>query len=59
MVKCEALNRSKEVGGLGFMDVRVMNVCLMSKWIDKLERGDTSVCCELSWKKYLNNKSIF
>jgi hypothetical protein len=44
MVKWEALNRPKDYGGLGFMDVRVMNICLMCKWIDK---------------KYLGNKSIF
>lgn len=43
MVKWEALNRPKEFGGLGFMDVRVMNVCLLSKWIDKLERDDNSL----------------
>lgn len=28
MIKWEALNRPKEFGGLGFMDVRVMNTCL-------------------------------
>jgi hypothetical protein len=28
MIKCEALNRPKEFGGLRFMDVRVMNTCL-------------------------------
>ena len=59
MVKWEALSRPKESGGLGFMDVRAMNVCLLSKWIDKLERGDESMCCELLRKKYLGQKSIF
>ena len=39
MIKLEALNRTKEFGGLGFADVRVMNTCLLAKWIDKLERG--------------------
>jgi len=38
MIKWEALNRPKEFGGLGFLDVRSMNICLLSKWIDKLER---------------------
>ncbi|CAD6214032.1 unnamed protein product [Miscanthus lutarioriparius] len=39
MIKWEALHRTKEFGGLGFMAVRVMNTCLLAKWIDKLERG--------------------
>jgi hypothetical protein len=39
MIKWEALNRPREFGGLGFLDVRVMNTCLLHKWIDKLERG--------------------
>ena len=36
MIKWEALNKPKVFGGLGFMDVRAMNVCLMVKWIDKI-----------------------
>jgi len=40
MIKWEALNRPKEVGGLGFMDVRAMNISLLAKWIDRLERGE-------------------
>jgi hypothetical protein len=53
MIKWESLNRPKEFGGLGFLDVRVMNKCLLAKWIDKLERGDDSLCCSLLRKKYL------
>ena len=47
MIRWEAPNRPKEFGGLGFIDVRVMNNCLLGKWIDKLERGDESLCCAL------------
>jgi hypothetical protein len=47
MIKWEALSRPKDFGGLGFLDVRVMNVCLLAKWIDKLERDDGSLCCSL------------
>ena len=57
--KWEALNKPKEFEGLGFMDVRVRNVCLLVKWIEKLERGDDSLCCSLLRKKYLGQKSIF
>lgn len=41
------------------MDVRVMNTCLLARWIDKLERGHNSLCCTLLWNKYLGQKSIF
>ena len=33
MVKWEALCRPTDIGGLGFLDTRVMNICLLSKWI--------------------------
>jgi hypothetical protein len=59
MIKWEALIRPKEFGGLVFADVRVMNTCLMVKWIDKLERGDNSLCCSLLRRKYLRERSIF
>lgn len=39
MIKWEALSRPKEYGGLRFMDVGAMNICLFVKWTDKLERG--------------------
>lgn len=35
------------------MDVRIMNTCLLSKWIDKLEIDDKGLCCSLLKKKYL------
>jgi len=53
------LSRPKDFGGLGFLDVRVMNVCLLAKWIGKLERDDNNLCCSLLKKKYLGDKSIF
>jgi len=59
MIKWESLNRPKVFGGLGFMDVRVMNTCLMVKWIYKLERGHNSLCCMLLRNKYLGNKTFF
>lgn len=59
MIKWEALIRPKEFGGLDFTEVRVMNTCLMSKWIDKLERGDNCLCCSLLRRKYLGEKVFF
>jgi hypothetical protein len=39
MVKWADLARPKDFGGLGFNDTKLMNQCLLSKWIIKLERG--------------------
>jgi hypothetical protein len=59
MIKWEALNRPKDFGGLGFLDVRVMNTCLLAKWIDRLEKDEDNLCCSLLRNKYLGSKSIF
>ena len=59
MVKWEALAIPKDFGGLGFTDVRAMNICLVGKWINKLEIGTNNICCDLLRKKYLGEKSIF
>lgn len=39
------------------MDASVMHICC--KWINKLEKGETCICCELLRRKYLDAKSIF
>jgi hypothetical protein len=39
MVEWEVLARPKKFGGLEFTDTRLMNQCLLPKWIIKLERG--------------------
>jgi hypothetical protein len=36
-----------------------MNMCLLLKWIFKLERGDDDVRCNLLRKKYLKEKGFF
>ena len=46
--------------GLGFLDVRIMNICLLAKWLERLEtEDDDSLCVELLRRKYLGNRSIF
>jgi hypothetical protein len=32
-VRWEALCKPKSLGGLGIIDTRLMNICLMTKWI--------------------------
>jgi hypothetical protein len=47
MVKWEGLARPKVFGVLGFTGMRLMNQCLLSRWIVKLERGDSDICSAL------------
>ena len=59
MVKWDTLMTPKDFGGLGFTNTRVMNECILEKWIFKRERGDENVCFNLLRKKYLGNKGFF
>jgi hypothetical protein len=58
MVKWENLVRTKEFGGLGFTDTRLMNQCLLLRWIVKLERGDSDICTALLRRKYLKDRGF-
>jgi hypothetical protein len=44
---------------LGFTDTRLMNQCLLSRWIVKLERGDSDICTTLLRRKYLKDRGFF
>jgi hypothetical protein len=59
MVRWEVMAKPREFGGLGFTDTRLMNQCLLSRWIVKLERGDSNMCTSLLRKKYLQKSSFF
>jgi hypothetical protein len=56
MVNWEELAKPRDHGGLGFTDIRLMNVCLLSKWMVKLESRDEDLCCTLLRKKYLKDR---
>jgi hypothetical protein len=58
MVKWTDLVRAKDFWGLGFTDTRLMNKCLLSKWIIKLERDDTDLCTKMLRNKYLKEKGF-
>jgi hypothetical protein len=59
MVRREVMARPKIFGGMGFTDTRLMILCLLSKWIVKLERGNKDMCSTLLRKKYLKGKGFF
>ena len=58
LVKWIKICKSKNKGGLGIKDLRVMNMSLLAKWWWKLEQ-EQGLWQELIHKKYLVNKSIF
>jgi hypothetical protein len=58
MAKWDLMATPKAAGGAGFTDTRVMNKCLLAKWIFKIERGDNTICCNLLRQKYLG-ENIF
>jgi hypothetical protein len=53
MVKWADLARPKDFGGLEYTNTRLMNKCLLSKWIIKLERDDSDLCTKMLRNKYL------
>jgi hypothetical protein len=58
MTKWQVMARPKRFGGLGFTNTRLMNECLLLRWIVKLERGDGDLCTTLVRKKYLGDKGF-
>jgi hypothetical protein len=59
MASWELLASSERAGGLGFTNTRVMNKCLLAKWIFKVENDEDNMCCQLLRQKYLGNKGFF
>jgi hypothetical protein len=59
MASWDLLASPKCVGGLGFSNTRVMNLCLLDKWIFKIESNVDSICCNLLRRKYLGERGFF
>ena len=59
MASWDILAKLKDVGGLGFTDTRVMNKCLLAKWIFRIERCDKKLCLDLLRRKYLGEGGFY
>lgn len=59
MLKWDAVTRPKDYGGLGIINTRIMNECLIVKWIWKIMTGDKSIWCRLLRAKYCKNGDFF
>ena len=52
MVKWKAVCRPKDYGGLGVLDTRTMNICLLSKWFWKMNMAKDELWFRLLKAKY-------
>lgn len=57
LVKWEDVCRPKEMGGLGILVLDIMNLCLLCKWISKLENNN-GLWQDLVRKKYLSKCTL-
>jgi hypothetical protein len=57
-MRWDAVCKPKSLGGLGIIDTRVMNICLMAKWIWKLYAGEQGLWADIVRAKYLATKDL-
>ena len=55
--KWDILCRPKEQGGLGIIDLKVQNKCLLSKWLFKITNED-GIWQQILKNKYLKSKTV-
>jgi hypothetical protein len=58
-VRWDAVCMPKSMGGLGIMDTKLMNVCLMAKWVWKIMSGAQGLWVDIIRGKYLNGRDIW
>jgi hypothetical protein len=51
--------RPKEQGGLGILDSRLMNECLLVKWIWKISQGSEETWYKFLRAKYMPNENFY
>jgi hypothetical protein len=50
--------KPKSLGGLGIIDTRLMNICLLVKWIWRLYDGEQGLWADIIRNKYLRDKDL-
>lgn len=59
MMKWKNMTLAKDYGGLGVIDIRVMNEALLGKWVWRLLKAREEDHCFILFKnKYFKNKSF-
>jgi hypothetical protein len=59
MARWDLMATPKSAGEAGYTNTRVMNRCLLAKWLVKIEGGEDTLCCNLLRNKYLVESGIF
>jgi hypothetical protein len=59
MAKWEMVTRPKDQGGLGIINTRIMNDCLLVKWIWKIFQNPEELWFKLVKAKYMSEGSFF
>jgi hypothetical protein len=59
MVSWKSITVPRDFGGLGIINTRRMNDCLLVKWIWEIVNRERSMWCDLLYKKYMRNKDFF
>jgi hypothetical protein len=59
MAKWISICKPKIHGGLGIINTEIMNQCLLTKWIWKIEAGSTDLWCRLVKAKYMHSGNFF
>jgi hypothetical protein len=59
MAKWDSLTMPREFGGMGIINTRKMNDCLLAKWIWKIVNREQSLWCRLMVKKYMGDRDFF
>jgi hypothetical protein len=59
MARWGSIITPKEFGGLGIINTRRMNDCLLAKWIWKIVNREDSMWCDLLYRKYMRNTHFF
>lgn len=55
MISWEAITRPKDHGGLGVINTKLMNQCLITKWIWKIHNNNDELWVRLLKAKYMRN----
>jgi hypothetical protein len=59
MVDWATVCKPKELGGLGILNTKLMNIALMLKWVWKLYQNDEGLWVDLVRAKYLRGRDMF
>src|SRR3954467_1302953 len=58
LAKWDIICRPKDQGGLGIENLEIKNICLLSKWLYRLETESEGIWAQILRNKYLQSKTL-